>query len=141
MGISMTVLLILLAGIVDLGRAFFTFVAMRDAAQEAALYASAYPSDCARIQIRAAAALEDISYDELDVWVGTHHCIPADPYPDPNANTPTVGCAGKEIVVSVIEDDFPIAMPFLGTLLGRQTVPITATVKGTVLRPPCTTSP
>ena len=42
LALSMTLLLILLAGVVDLGRAFFTYIALRDAAQEGASYAAVY---------------------------------------------------------------------------------------------------
>jgi Flp pilus assembly protein TadG len=35
---GMVILMIILVGIVDLGRAFFTFMALRDAAQEGAVY-------------------------------------------------------------------------------------------------------
>lgn len=40
LALSLVLLLTLLAGLVDFGRAFFTYVALRDAAQEGAAYAS-----------------------------------------------------------------------------------------------------
>jgi Flp pilus assembly protein TadG len=43
MGISMIVLLFLLAGAINFGIAFFDYVAIRDAAQEGALYGSINP--------------------------------------------------------------------------------------------------
>lgn len=43
MAVSMIVLLMLLGGIVDFGRLFFTYIALREAAQEGATYASICP--------------------------------------------------------------------------------------------------
>ncbi|NJN43966.1 MAG: pilus assembly protein [Anaerolineae bacterium] len=43
MAFALVILLLLVAGIVDLGRLFFTWVAIRDAAQEGAAYASVCP--------------------------------------------------------------------------------------------------
>src|SRR5512146_2633069 len=43
LAISLTVMLLLLSGAVTFGMAFFSYVAMRDAAQEGALYASFNP--------------------------------------------------------------------------------------------------
>jgi Flp pilus assembly protein TadG len=40
---GMAVIVFILSGIIDLGRAFFTYIALEDAAGEAALYVSAYP--------------------------------------------------------------------------------------------------
>jgi hypothetical protein len=45
MTFGMIVLLMIVAGVLDIGRAYFTSVALEDAAGEAALYMSAYP-DC-----------------------------------------------------------------------------------------------
>lgn len=43
MAIGMVVVLIILLGLLDLGRAYFLYVALEDAASEAALYLSLYP--------------------------------------------------------------------------------------------------
>ena len=43
LALTLTFLLILLAGTMDLGRAFFTWIEMRDAAQEGAVYGSLCP--------------------------------------------------------------------------------------------------
>ena len=45
LALSFTVLLFLLMGVIDLGRAFFALSAMRDAAQEGAVYGSLSPVD------------------------------------------------------------------------------------------------
>jgi hypothetical protein len=45
MAFAIIVLLFLLGGIIDLGRLFFTYIALRDAAQEGAAFASVCPPD------------------------------------------------------------------------------------------------
>ncbi|MDI9445385.1 MAG: pilus assembly protein [Planctomycetota bacterium] len=139
MAISITILLILLAGIVDLGRVFFTFITMRDAAQEAAVYASAYPDNCDRIVKRAQDAMRDAPYDAIEVWVDAVQCSPGATVPPENACAYADPLTNVEKTVRIVvrDDDFPIAMPFLGSILGTQTLPLKAEVTGTILRPPC----
>ncbi|MFC1879838.1 TadE/TadG family type IV pilus assembly protein, partial [Chloroflexota bacterium] len=43
--VALVFLLLLIAGIVDVSRALFTYMALRDAAQEGALYGSTNPLD------------------------------------------------------------------------------------------------
>ncbi len=124
LAISMTFMLILLAGAVDLGRAFFTYITLRDAAQEGALCGSIGEVDCT-IEGRAQG-----SSDQGFVNLDSANVIITDTYPDP-------ACAGDEFMVTVTYQDFPITMPFLGALLNRQTFDITASVKDTVLVPVC----
>ena len=45
LAITLTVLLVLLSGAVSFGMAYYSYVAMRDAAQEGALYGSFMPCD------------------------------------------------------------------------------------------------
>jgi len=124
LAIVVTILMILLAGTVDLGRAFFTWLAMRDAAQEGAAYGSIEPYNTAELQDRVIDNLEQVVNDPLnDIDV-----VPT---------IPGGACQGDTIQVDVIYKDFPITMPFLGTILGTQAITITATVQDTVLTPPC----
>src|SRR3990172_12278533 len=73
--ISLTFMLILLSGAVYFGIGLFYYIAMRDAAQEGALYGSMNPADAGGIQTRVADAagprLIRNLYDagELDVTV------------------------------------------------------------------------
>lgn len=50
------VLLIILAGVLDLGRLYFAYVAVTDAAAEGAAYAAIYPDDSDGVKDRAQAA-------------------------------------------------------------------------------------
>ena len=52
--IALPVIIMILVGILDLGRAFFTFIALSDAAAEGAAYAALHPSHTSEIQARAA---------------------------------------------------------------------------------------
>jgi hypothetical protein len=46
-------------------------------------------------------------------------------------------CTGNAIRVSVLYPNFQIAMPLIGTAIGRQTVSISASVIDTILSPAC----
>lgn len=126
-GMSVVILLILLAGTVDAGRAFFTYMALRDAVQEGAIFGSYNPGATTQIEnrvVRASNLVQGIS---------------ADPDAILEINVSLIGdaCTGNGITVSATYHNFPITMPFLGTVLTRQEVPITASVTDTILVPPC----
>jgi hypothetical protein len=131
--LSLVILLILLSGIVDMGRALFTYMALRDAAQEGAIYGSTEPVDTtgitARVNISSNMASDMASSGDLQVQIS---------YVDPGGNAKTTNiCLGDGIVVQVAHNTFPLTMPFLGAILGTQTIPINASITDTVLRPPC----
>ena len=119
------VLLVLVVGLLDLGRALFTFVALRDAAQEGASYGSIYPGDSAGIESRA----RDTSRRPVDL---TNTSLV-------NVNVQLLGaaCAGNGIRVEVLYPEFQLTTPLLATILGRDTIPIRARVTDTILTPPC----
>lgn len=130
----LVVLLILLSGIVDGTRALYTFMAMRDAAQEGALYASYQPSQTSSIQARAGNSSDIMRslYSNSSVTVTV---------------TPTVSgklCAGSTsgsshgITVAINYPSFPLVMPLIGVFIGGQTVPISTSVTDTILAPKCT---
>jgi len=127
MAMMMSFLLILLVGVVDLGRGFFVYLALRDAAQEGALFGSTDPTNVTDIETRvrnSSSLLENISVD-------------------PHANTTVVvtidgsACTGGGITVRVTYENFPITMPFLGSIIGSQTVPISTAITDTILNPAC----
>lgn len=117
LALSITVLMVLLAGTIDFGRAFFTWVEMRDAAQEGASYASICPAANGEIEARVRENLNpvytySVVYDVPNTWLG-------------NPITVTVQTA------------LPITMPFLGTVLGSDSISITATINDTILTSSC----
>ena len=54
MALTMPILVLIVAGILDLGRAYFTFVTLSDAAAEGAAYAAIHPTDTVQVIERAA---------------------------------------------------------------------------------------
>ena len=124
--ISLTVIMLLLAGAVEFGIALFQFVQLRDAAQEGALYGSIHPGDDTNITARVQSASEtpiDLLSDP-DVSIDIN-------YPDGAPN-----CEGKGIEV-VVSYPHQIAMPFVSAILGSNTIPLTASVTDTILLPVC----
>ena len=127
--VSLVLLLIILSGIIDLGRMFFYYIAMRDASQEGVMYGTINPSNCDQIEARVRTLLSDNTGVDVTITVNGADCSTADPTTD--------ACSGNELVVSVIDPDFPISMPFLGAVLGRNSITLDATITGTILRPQC----
>ncbi|MBN1666242.1 MAG: pilus assembly protein [Anaerolineales bacterium] len=140
LAISLTFLFILLAGVVDLGRAFFTYIALRDAAQEGASYATVVrdsyndPMACNAIEARARSTsntpvdLSDTTDISVTINIGGMDCSSASA-----ANA----CFGNGAEVIVAFENFPITMPFLGAIIGSNTVSLSAQVEDTILTPAC----
>lgn len=122
LALTITILMALLSGAIDFGRAFFTWLALRDAAQEGASYGSIYPGRVDLIKER--------------VWDNLGHVVPK-PRTDVQVIVGYVDhpCLGNTILVNVNYPTFPLAMPFLGSILGSQTISIHATVNDTILKP------
>jgi Flp pilus assembly protein TadG len=122
MAIGTVLVMVLLAGTLDLGRLYFTYLSMQSAAAEGAAYGSVEPLDFSGIEarVRGESPAGLISWSSATV-------------------TPAIlgaACSGGGIRVDV-ELDFTILTPFLGTVVGRQTVPLRASVVDTILTPTC----
>ncbi len=126
LAVTITFLMALLAGTIDLGRGFFTWLALRDAAQEGASYGSIKPDDTSGIIWRARDNLEQVVRDPFTNTSVIVTIIP-----------PDQKCSGSTIQVDVYYPNFTLAMPFLGTILGSQTLPIHATINDTIIAPLC----
>lgn len=126
LALTFTLLLMMLAGAIDFGRAFFTWLALRDAAQEGAAFASIDPTNMAEIDSRIFNILES-----------------SNAIPDPRMNVSIArtiygqACLGNIVEIEVDYPTFQLSMPFLGSLLGRETLSIHATIQDTILRPTC----
>ncbi len=120
---SLVILLILVVGIADLGRALYTYLSLRDGAQEGALYGSVTPTgDITQRVYQSSNYLQDLGdAGEITVTV-THDGSP---------------CTGEPITVRVTYSNFTITMPFLGALVGSQSIPISAVITDTILAPAC----
>ncbi len=122
--VSFTLLVMVLAVAVEGGRIFSSFIAVRDAAQEGALYGAYSPGDSAGIEARVRTTSSnpiDLSDTSLVTVLSTQNGS---------------ACAGNTITVSV-SYEFSLTMPLLGTVLGAQTFPLTALATSTIIIPPC----
>lgn len=117
LALSFTILLLLMGGAIDLGRAFFTFITLRDAAREGAIYGSYAPDPAcdnkirARVRGSATSPIDAVGLTSIDITRA------------PGTNP------GDGITVAV-HYNFETTMP----LMGGKTFPITATVSDTILR-------
>jgi Flp pilus assembly protein TadG len=131
LAISLTVILLLLAGAVDFGMALFSYVAIRDAAQEGALYGSLNPTDQDGIRDRVRATsthpvnLSVFDDSQIVIEVIGDSCEGLDGAGASNGIRVTVGY------------DYPIIMPYIGAIVGGQTIPLHAQVTDTILTPRC----
>jgi len=133
--LSLVILLTLLAGVVDLGRMFFAYIIIRDAAQEGAVFGSIAPKDDLstfknEVEDRVKAAFTDPS-DSSNVPIDITKL---------NVQTDIIGstCASPGNGVQVkVEYSVPITMPFLGMVVGTQNMNMAATVQNAILSPIC----
>jgi Flp pilus assembly protein TadG len=142
--VILVLLMILLTVIVDGARALFTYLSLRDAAQESASYASYQPADTEGIIQRACQA-SNIMNDL---------CSDADRCPSVSKITGTLnitttltgsgacmatssGGQANGIRVDIQYPCFHLSMPLVGAFIGSQTVPIGVQVIDTILSPTC----
>lgn len=127
LALIITFLLILVAGLVDLGRMIFTYLTMRDAAQEGAVYGSIEPNQCTDIENRVLDNLPAYQvFTSADIAIdfnGTNPC----PYDN---------VSNGSIITVTVSSNFDISMPFLGAILKTNTVPLSASISDTVLCSP-----
>jgi Flp pilus assembly protein TadG len=132
LALSMVLLLLLLAGIFDLGRAIFTLMALQDAAEEGVVYGIAFPDQCGNIENRVRYDLSTgVRPEATSVSVQIKNSSGA--FVDCSSISTAEVVAGREMLVEVSQD-FQITMPFIGSVIG-QTIPLRATANGVLLRP------
>lgn len=125
LAIGMTIMVLLLSGIFDVGRAIFTQFALQDAAEEGLVYGIGYPDQCAEIKQR---VLENLS----------NSVLPITPTVDVDVTLAGTACESASTLIYgmgmdvKVESDFVISMPFLT----GQTITLRGTANGTILRPP-----
>ena len=124
LAVSFTLLMLLLAITVDGGRIFFSYVSVREAAEEGALHAALYPTDSDGIVAR----VRSSSNRPIDLSDTSRVAI--------SKTLLGSACAGNSIRVTVTYT-FNLTMPFVGAILGTQSFPLTADSTATILRPGC----
>jgi Flp pilus assembly protein TadG len=150
LSISLTVLILLLSGAVTFGMAYFSYVAMRDAAQEGALYGSFNPYEDTIDGNGRYDAGEPVNTPGIRERIRNTSTVPVD-FSNPavvpdgyitavattgNACEGTTSGAANGVSVTV-EYDYPVFMPFIGAILGGQTIHLTANATNTILSPAC----
>ncbi len=132
LAVSLTLLLLLLGGIVDVGRAIFTLFAMQDAAEEGIVFGTSFPTDCVGIHRRVEYNLGNRSFGGgmttvVEITNNGGQFMTCETIPIAQVY------AGKMIRVSVTKT-FNITMPFIGAFIGQE-IPLHATSTGVILRP------
>ncbi len=127
LGMGFTFLLLLIGAVVDLGGIFYTFVSLRDTAQEGAIYGAYQPTDLtgitSRIQSSASFPIDASQITAISVTCNGVDCV----------TTNTNSCQGQKISVAV-SYNYNLTMPLIGAVIGRQTVPLNSTVTATILQ-------
>jgi hypothetical protein len=137
--ISAIVILMLLVAVADFGRAFFTWLSIRDAAQEGAVFGAVCPQFVTQIEDR----VRRTSQTPVNLNDATHvqvtcEYIEYDQYgnPTPRACSGAAPTAGNGLKIEVRFDNFQITTPLLGSILGTQTLTLRAEVTDTIIRVP-----
>jgi hypothetical protein len=128
LALVVTVVFIILAGVVDLGSMLFQQLAMRDAAEEGAAYASVFPAACNQTVARVRESLHNPDPDQVGVIITVNGAACG-------AAAAMDYCPPNEVVVTISQPEFPITMPFMSVILGRQSINLTANVSSTIIRP------
>lgn len=152
LAISLTVMLLLLSGAVSFGMALFSYVALRDAAQEGALYGSMNPYFDQDGNAQYDPATDPVNWTGVVGRIRASSTSPIDfadtsVVPDSYIHVTATNGTGTACEGSVgtvpnavqvrVEYDYPIFMPFVGAIIGNQNIHLTATVTDTILEPHC----
>ncbi len=160
LAISLMVMLLLLAGAVTFGMALFSYVAIRDAAQEGALYGSFNPFldsaptgfnpgeeanvngavICARVKAASTSPVNMNSFGCSTDGATYHAGNNIDVY----ATYPSHACEGTDAggtpngIQVRVEYNYQIVMPFFGAVTGGSNqIHLNAVVTDTILEPKC----
>lgn len=138
LAIGMIIILIILSGIIDLGRAFISYQSLREAAQEGAIFASIHPLDTAGIEARARGTSQQPVplADTTLVTVNTFVINAANGQRYPAGSASSLLCQGNLIEVEV-RYDHTITTAFIGGIVGSQQIELVASSTDTILRPEC----
>lgn len=122
LALTFVALLLLVGGAVDVGRAFFGYIAIRDSAQEGATYASLNPNDPPGIffRVRNSTSIIPINLSDTSTILIEYH----------------KSCKDSWVQVIVTYKFKPI-MPLMSTFFGPDSFDIPASVFATTLNPIC----
>lgn len=124
-------LILLVGGTAQLGLMYLVHLALRDASQEGAAYASFDPTNTAEVRLRVREALAG-TVDPASVTVTVTETVPG--LFCAGINPITLESNGIRVEAAY---DMPIIVPFLGALVGGDTLHLRAFADDTILTPPC----
>jgi len=135
------VLGILLLGVLDLGRAYFTYMALLDAAGEGATYGSVNPTrwcNSSHTNFDSCPGDRDDSVDPDNITYRVLNSAPVGTLVDwSQARVVVEGDTikpGREIKVTVTTD-YQLLTPFVGSIVGSQILPLRAQASAAILSP------
>lgn len=128
---GMVVLLVLLVGVTDTARVMFTYLSMRDAAQEGALFASVNPTDTGAIESRVR------NTSNLMSGLGASITVTVEPTVTGKLCFGATAGASHGVIVTVTYPSFPLTMPLIGAIIGSQNVGIRAAANNKIISPKC----
>jgi hypothetical protein len=136
--ISLPIIILLLVGTLNFGMAIFTFMTLRDAAQEGALYASFDPSHKAAIESRARGihpeSADSSVYSPVDLNDRNHVKVEVKIIGD---DCQAISSKGSNSVQVSVSYEYPLFMPFADQIFGSSRLPLTARATNVILQPPC----
>ncbi len=137
--LMMVFLVVLLMGVLDLGRAYFTYLALKDAAAEGAYFGSAYPQ-C----VDADGAGGDLACaDPNNVPYRVQHSAVQGGLVDWGSAiisiTPPATLAAGQVLTVTVAYQYEMITPFVGAIANGQVLTLTAASAATIIRVPnCT---
>jgi len=138
--LTFMIMLMLLGGAIDFGMALFSYVTLRDAAKEGAVYGSLNPADTDGISanVRAAAPREpgQLSFYPVDLSNNSLVSVNVD-WTDPTKKCEGISGGLSNGVIVRVGFDYPISMPLVSKIIGSDTIPLRAIVTDTILTPVC----
>lgn len=134
------VVLVILAGVVDLGHMMYVYLTMRDAAQEGAGYGALYPGYCNQISARVRDNLPGADF-AVAVTVNGLSCsaaFSADAAAAASGLLPANACSGKDLTIT-LDHNYPVSMPLIGSFIDPQGdgVPMHVQISDRITRPEC----
>ena len=142
LAISFIFILTIMGGVFDLGSMFYSYLSLRDTAQEGVTYGAINPTDQNGIVDRInASANWPIDADQItNIEIRCCTDSTTGPCTTGTCTTTTIeSCQGQKITVGV-EYNYELIMPVIGTFTGWQDIPLRSAVTYTILESKPTTS-
>lgn len=127
MAISMVFLLMIMSGLFDLGRMYYIFVALEDAAGEAALFLAMNPT-CEN-----SASATECADPNNAVWRATNSSTGQLDWNLATVDTTVYGASAGEPVIVSITFNYQLLSPFIPQITGVNPLPLTASASQIII--------